>query len=79
MASTNSTTNLQLSQFAPDDTPKWLQDYNGDMRKIDQFAEETKTALDHLSNPNLLDNWYFVRAVNQRGQTNYTAGYTIDR
>lgn len=79
MASTNSTTNLQLSQFSPDDTPKWLQDYNGDMRKIDQFAEETKTALDHLYNPNLLDNWYFVRAVNQRGQTNYTAGYTIDR
>ncbi len=32
-----------------------------------------------LCNPNLLDNWYFVRAVNQRGQTNYTAGYTIDR
>lgn len=79
MASTNSTTNLQLSQFSPDDTPKWLQDYNGDMRKIDQFAEETKTALNHLCNPNLLDNWYFVRAVNQRGQTNYTAGYTIDR
>lgn len=79
MASTNSTTNLQLSQFSPDDTPKWLQDYNGDMRKIDQFAEETKTALDHLYNPNLLDNWYFVRAVNQRGQTSYTAGYTIDR
>lgn len=29
---------------------------------------------------NLLDNWYFVRPVNQRGETSYsTAGYTIDR
>lgn len=42
------------------------------------------------SNPNLLDNWYFVGGgsqqeggqfpINQRGQTEYTtAGYTIDR
>lgn len=31
-------------------------------------------------NPNLLDNWYFGRPVNQRGQTEYTAtGYTVDR
>lgn len=43
-----------------------------------------------LSNPNLLDNWYFIGGgsqqgggqfpINQRGQTEYTtAGYTIDR
>lgn len=32
------------------------------------------------SNPNLLDNWYFVDPVNQRGQTEYTTdAYTIDR
>lgn len=31
-------------------------------------------------NPNLLDNWYFGRPVNQRGQTSYTGiGYGIDR
>lgn len=33
-------------------------------------------------NPNLLDNWYFGRPVNQRGQTEYTPtwnGYSIDR
>jgi hypothetical protein len=32
-------------------------------------------------NPNLLDNWYFGRPVNQRGQTSYSTewGYTIDR
>lgn len=33
-----------------------------------------------MSNPNLLDNWYFVDPINQRGQTEYTQpGYTIDR
>lgn len=31
-------------------------------------------------NPNLLDNWYFVRPVNQRGQTEYSGDkYTVDR
>ena len=32
-------------------------------------------------NPNLLDNWYFGRPVNQRGQTDYATGgaYTLDR
>lgn len=32
-------------------------------------------------NPNLLDNWYFRKPVNQRGQTSYSTewGYTIDR
>lgn len=30
-------------------------------------------------NPNLLDNWYFGRPVNQRGQMEYTSNYTIDR
>lgn len=32
------------------------------------------------SNPNLLDNWYFVDPINQRGQEVYTGlGYAIDR
>lgn len=35
MASTNKTSNLQLSQFIATDTPTWLVDYNGDMEKID--------------------------------------------
>lgn len=34
-------------------------------------------------NPNLLDNWYFGKPVNQKGQTSYgpqtNGGYTIDR
>ena len=32
------------------------------------------------SNSNLLDNWYFVDPINQRGETEYTVdGYAIDR
>lgn len=30
-------------------------------------------------NPNLLDNWYFPNAVNQRGASSYSSGYGIDR
>ncbi len=41
---------------------------------------DTKADLAQISNPNLLDNWYFVDPINQRGQTEYTGrGYTIDR
>ena len=38
-------------------------------------------AVKYRTNPNLLDNWYFGRPVNQRGQTEYTEDttYTIDR
>lgn len=38
------------------------------------------SAVKYRTNPNLLDNWFFGRPVNQRGQTEYTAvGYTVDR
>lgn len=41
---------------------------------------EFAARMDMYSNPNLLDNWYFVDPINQRGQEKYTdAGYTIDR
>lgn len=43
MASTNKTTNYQLSQFTNSDIPKWLGDYNSDMTKID-------TAIKNVSN-----------------------------
>ena len=49
----------------------------------------TFQVLTPASNPNLLDNWYFVGGgsqqrggqfpINQRGETSYTGGYTIDR
>lgn len=35
MAATNTTPNLELSQFIGSDKPDWLTDYNGDMSKID--------------------------------------------
>lgn len=35
MASTNKTSNYELSQFLGTDKPAWLSDYNGDMNKID--------------------------------------------
>ena len=40
-----------------------------------------ETALKYRSNPNLLDNWFFGRPVNQRGKTEYTENwkYGIDR
>ena len=51
--------------------------------KLDHTAQEIDDAVDlapQLSNPNLLDNWYFGNPVNQRGQTSYTAaGYGVDR
>lgn len=43
-------------------------------------VSEALTASGGGVNPNLLDNWYFGRPVNQRGQVEYTAaGYTVDR
>lgn len=47
MASTNKTTNYQLSQFIGTDKPAWLGDYNQDMTKIDtgiKNAADTATA-----------------------------------
>lgn len=41
---------------------------------------EALTASGGGINPNLLDNWYFGRPVNQRGQVEYTGDkYTVDR
>lgn len=51
--------------------------------KLDHTAQEIDDAVGlapQLSNPNLLDNWYFGNPVNQRGKTSYTgAVYGIDR
>lgn len=42
---------------------------------------QINTGFNYVSNPNLLDNWYFGNPINQRGQTSYSAhwAYTIDR
>lgn len=50
----------------------------------DSYSELLKNlGLQYYTNSNLLDNWFFGRPVNQRGQTSYTytptSSYTIDR
>lgn len=47
MGSTNTTPNYELSQFIGTDKPAWLQDYNGDMLKIDTGIAGAKTAADN--------------------------------
>ena len=50
---------------------RWNSKHTG--QKIDD-------TIDYVTNPNLLDNWYFGNPVNQRGLTEYSgAGYCIDR
>lgn len=40
----------------------------------------SKADIGRAGNPNLLDNWYLMDPINQRGKTEYTDfGYTIDR
>lgn len=50
MGATNSTLNYQLSQFIATDKPAWLQDYNGDMEKIDVGINGAKVAADTAQN-----------------------------
>ena len=52
--------------------------------KLDHTAQEIDDAVDlapQLSNPNLLDNWYFAHPVNQRNVSGTidTVGYFLDR
>lgn len=46
MGATNTTTHYNLSQFISTDKPAWLQDYNGDMLKIDTAIDAAKVAAD---------------------------------
>lgn len=47
---------------------------------LDTSVTNVSNQLGTFVRPNLLDNWYFGRPVNQRGQTEYSnVGYTIDR
>lgn len=48
MASTNKTTNYELSQFASTDKPAWLGDYNQDMVKIDTGMKDNATGITNL-------------------------------
>lgn len=46
MGATNTTSHYNLSQFVSTDKPAWLQDYNGDMLKIDNAIDAAKVAAD---------------------------------
>lgn len=55
MASTNKTTNYELSQFLGTDKPAWLSDYNTDMSKIDagmKGISDTATGADGKADAN---------------------------
>ena len=43
MAASEHTPHMQLSQFGPDDRPSWIDDYNTDMRSIEQVMERAFT------------------------------------
>ncbi len=45
MGSSNKTTNLNLSQFASNDKPGWLSDYNADMKHIDDHMGDMDAEL----------------------------------
>ncbi len=50
MGATNSTLHYNLSQFISTDKPAWLQDYNGDMQKIDTGINGALTAAESAQN-----------------------------
>ncbi len=50
MSSSNKTTRLQLSQFQPNDRPKWLDDYNADMGRIEAGFTEQEAGMTALAN-----------------------------
>ena len=50
MGATNSTLHYQLSQFISTDKPAWLQDYNGDMQKIDNGINGALVAAESAQN-----------------------------
>ena len=50
MGATNLTLHYQLSQFISTDKPAWLQDYNGDMQKIDNGINGALVAAESAQN-----------------------------
>ena len=79
MASTNKTTNYELSQFLGTDKPAWLSDYNTDMSKIDTqmkanadaataatgSASAANTAIGTLASLTTTDKTSVVAAINE--------------
>lgn len=55
MASSKTTTRLKLSQYTATDHPSYVSDYNSDMRKIDDYATSTDTAMSSLASSQALE------------------------
>lgn len=49
MTATSHTANYDLSQFASEDRPTWLGDYNGDMAKIDAQMKKNADAIQDVA------------------------------
>lgn len=92
MASTNHTTNYNLSQFLGTDKPAWLSDYNGDMGKIDTAiknaadtatgadgkADTANTAIGTLTSLTTTDKTSCVAAINEVNTAAGTAQSTAN-
>lgn len=88
MASTNKTSNYNLSQFVGTDKPAWLADYNSDMSKIDTGmknnadavsvtdgkADTNATNIGNLANLNTQSKTNLVASINEV----YTTAGTAD-
>lgn len=92
MASTNKTTNYDLSQFVSSDKPGWLTDYNADMGKIDTGiknaadsatiadgkADTNASAIGTIANLTTTAKTDLVSAVNEVNSTASTAQNTAN-
>lgn len=83
MASTNKTTNYELSQYVGSDKPSYLNDYNQDMSKIDlgihaakSEADTNATAIGTLSSLTTTDKSDLVSALNEVDSNADTANAT---
>ena len=75
MASTNKTTNYNLSQFIGGDKPAWLTDYNQDMSKIDtgiKSADDAANVADGKADTNAA-NIGTLANLNTQAKTNIVA------
>lgn len=83
MASTNKTTNYELSQYVGSDKPSYLNDYNQDMSRIDlgihaakSEADTNATAIGTLSSLTTTDKTDLVSAINEVDSEASTANAT---
>lgn len=77
MSATNTTPNYNLSQFIETDKPAWLQDYNGDMLKIDTGINAAKVAADNAASAAGNAQTDATSALNQLGTLSTTVSSLV--